>query len=1198
MNFKGMQLVGFKSFADKTTITFDDGVTCIVGPNGCGKSNVSDAVKWVLGEQSAKNMRGSSMQDVIFNGTERRKSLSFCEVTLTFDNTSRMFDIDYDEVSMTRRLFRSGESEYLLNKQNCRLKDIVALLHGVGVGKEGYSIIGQGKVEQIMNAKPEDRRAIFEEATGIVMFKSRKAEIERRLENSSDNLNLFLQRLSEVERQVGPLSRQAETAKKYNELYAQLKSTECNVYLYRYENAAGEKATIAREIETLLSRIDERNAEIETIHRSVEENRGRIAEADRELSEQNNKLLQMTVGLERKSGEAQRVKDRAGFFRTQLQNANDRIGYSMRRIDAIDRELKAGEKNRQSGEKRLKQAKEECDALSQRLFVLLEQVSAYEKQSDESRANALSQAENLSALKENKGSLSAQKQATEERLGEVRETIKRLQTRKASLQTEYDAASKEEMRLRAFLDEEPTALSASYEKQDALSDRINRISEEIFGTNARIASLKENLNFYIGLKNRFDGYKYSVKKLMGEARNNPSLSSKLKGMIADIVSCEEKYEVAIETAFGGAMQNVVTATAEDARLLIEYLKKTGGGIVTFLPVDSMKPHYASREIKDALKESGAMGLASDLVSYNAYFDPVILNLLGNTLVCDDIAHATKIARKYRSAFRIVTLDGDVVSTSGAMTGGSRKQESGNLLANERKIKECEDQIEEKRGYLSKLEEMSARAKEQKTEVDGEIEGLRAKFQSAKTELAAILQKEEALSLSLAEAEESVKEYADALDSLQAKAGEIENEYSLSSEDEAALSDLKEKAAREMAQQKEQYERVKEEYDEKSNALNELKIEVAALTGTIETEENNKNRLEEEKKNLLTEMADTRRNVANIETTIKNLDEEAERKALTPEERAEVDRLRASISSIGEEKKLLSAKNVLLENRKTELLSEISSLQDRKFQCDLNSNKIDAALENAQQRISEEYGLDYEGCLPLRDEAFDMRASASLVNSIKHKIGALGAVNPNAIEDYEEVKVRYEEMKVQREDLEKGIADLKSVLETLKGEMQKQFDEGFQKINENFKLTYKELFGGGRAELQMEYEEGQDPLDAGVEIFACPPGKKLAKISLLSGGERALTAIAILFAILKLRPMPFCILDEIEAALDEANVDRFAQYLKNFSKNTQFIVITHRKPTMEQADSLFGVTMEEKGVSKIVSVKLSELEEKLGGDTVA
>ncbi|MBO5526173.1 MAG: chromosome segregation protein SMC [Clostridia bacterium] len=1198
MNFKGMQLVGFKSFADKTTITFDDGVTCIVGPNGCGKSNVADAVRWVLGEQSAKTMRGSSMQDVIFSGTEKRKSLSFCEVTLTFDNTSRIFDVEYDEVAMTRRLFRNGESEYLLNKQNCRLKDIVALLHGVGIGKEGYSIIGQGKVEQIMNAKPEDRRAIFEEATGIMMFKGRKAEVERKLENSADNLNLFLQRMSEVEKQVGPLSRQSETARKYNEYYAELKKTECNVYLYRSDNAAGEKAVIQAEIDKINLKIDELNAEIETLNQNTEENRMKIANADRDLSEQNAKLLSLTVGLERKSGEAQRVKDRAGFFRDQLQTANDRIGYCMRRIEAIDKELKNGEKNAATGTKRLESTKKEIEKLTERLYELSAQITEYEKRSDETSRDVLSRAENLSALKENKGSLSAKREATEERLSEVESTLKRLQERRSAIERDCETATKEEMRLRSVLDEEQSAFAGVYEKQDALTEKSNRIHQELFGCNAQIASLRENLNFYIGLKNRFDGYKYSVKKLMSEAKNNPSLSAKLKGMIADIVSTDAKYEVAIETAFGGAMQNVVTAKADDARQLIEYLKRSGGGVVTFLPVDSMKPHYASAECKRAISETGALGLATDLVSYDPYYDSVIQNLLGNTLVCDTIANATQIARKYRSAFRIVTLDGDIVSTSGAMTGGSRKQESGNLLANERKIKECEDTIEEKKGYLLKLEQMERHIRFQKEEADKQAEELRETFQSAKSDLAALMQKQEALAVSLAECNESVREYDEVLRSLKARASELSSEFSLSAEDEEALSALKEKAAKDMEAQREQYSAVRIEFDEKNAKLGELKVELAALTGTLETEETNRKRLESERESLLSEMTETRKNVANIEVTIKNLDQEAERKALTPEERAQVDGLRAGIAALGEEKKLLNARNVLMENRKSELLSEISKLQDRKFQCDLNSNKIDAALENTRQRMEEEYGLDYEGCLAFKDESFDMRGSATLVNSLKHKIGALGAVNPNAIEEYEQVKARYEEMQVQQADLEKGISDLKTVLETLKAEMQKQFDDGFKKINENFKTTYKELFGGGRAELQMEYEDGVDPLDAGVEIMACPPGKKLTKISLLSGGERALTAIAILFAILKLRPMPFCILDEIEAALDEANVDRFAQYLKNFSKDTQFIVITHRKPTMEQADSLFGVTMEEKGVSKIVSVKLSELEERLGGDTVA
>ncbi|MGN1235678.1 MAG: chromosome segregation protein SMC, partial [Christensenellaceae bacterium] len=782
------------------------------------------------------------------------------------------------------------------------------------------------------------------------------------------------------------------------------------------------------------------------------------------------------------------------------------------------------------------------------------------------------------------------------RLAELCATLDRLRSRRDGLQAEYDSCAAEEMRLRSKIDDEPAQTASLREKAALAEERLDRIRQEIFDTNAKIASLRENYNFYVGLKNRFDGYKFSVKKLMGETRTDAEIARMVKGVIADIVTTEEKYEVAIETAFGGAMQNVVTATADDARRLIEHLKKTGGGIVTFLPVESMKPHFSSREIASALRETGAMGLAVDLVTYDPYYDNVIKNLLGNTLVCDNIYHATAIAKKYRSAFRIVTLDGDVVATSGAMTGGSKRQESGNLLANERKIKECEDAIEEKKGYLAKLEEMRLRGEKIKAENDAALQSLRSQFEEARTALATLLQKEETLAASLAETNESLTETAAAEGELRQKASAIESEYTLSAEDEEALSLKRAESEKLLARQQEQYALVKAEYDTKSARAGELRVEIAALRSAIEAESSSKERLLSEKESLVQELADTRKNIAGIETTISELDREAERKALTPGEQAEVDALRSEIASVADRKRVLNARNVLMDSNKSELTAKIASLQDQKFNCDLSLSKIDASLAAAEVRIAEEYELDYEGCLAYRVDGFELEGSGAKINSLKRKISALGAVNPNAIEDYEQLRIRYEEMQIQQTDLEKGISDLKTVLEQIKGEMKRQFDQGFQTISENFKTTYRELFGGGRAELQMIYEEGTDPLDAGVEIFACPPGKKLTKISLLSGGERALTAIAILFAILKLRPMPFCILDEIEAALDEANVDRFAQYLKNFSKETQFIVITHRKPTMEQADSLFGVTMEEKGVSKIVSVRLSDLEAKLGSGT--
>ncbi len=1197
MNFKEIQLAGFKSFADRTSIKFEDGVTCIVGPNGCGKSNVADAVRWVLGEQSAKTLRGSNMQDVIFNGTQERRALSYCEVTLIFDNTGRLFDIEYDEVAMTRRLYRSGESEYLLNKQPCRLKDIVALLHGVGIGKEGYSIIGQGKVEQIMNAKPEDRRAIFEEATGVMKFKAQKGEIERKLESAKDNLTVFVQRMDEAEKQLKPLEKQAETAKKYREYSASLKYEEVNTYLARCENFEHETAKHRARIAEAEKALEETEKELGEVDGKELAARETAERQDGELRALNEKLRVFEVGLEHKSGEARVLGERIASYKRRLSAATEDVEYSLRRTKEIDLLTESGEKKKAEAEKRAGEIGKKTAELSRKLQETDARLLHYEQLSDEQRASELTSVENLADVRANAGSLSAQKSAASERIGEVKQAILKAESRKKDYAAQLEACRAQKAACEKFLDEKS---AREADLQESIKDILHsgqKLSQDLIDCNTTIANLSNNLELYRNLKNRFDGYRDSVRNLQLTARKEPELGKKIKGAIADIVSTEQKYEVAVETAFGGAMQNLVTATADDARFLIEYLKKTGGGIVTFLPVAAMRPHYNTPEISRALHEKGALGLADELVRYDPYYDNVIRNLLGNTLVCDTIANATAIAKKYPRAFRIVTLDGDIIATSGSMTGGSRRSGSGNLLAGERHIKECEEGIAKKTALAAKIKEAIEENERAREETEEEYERFRARVQEETANFAALSQKELALIDLIADAERDLAEYNGLLERLEKRVGDLESEVLSTSESEDILTKIRSEAAAEAAARAAQYSELREKREKLLEELNALKVESASLRSAISAEEENLRRLSEEKSALLKKVDDTHAEIAQTEILIKQLKRDEEKVALTEEEQAAVASIRGSISRVESEKRETAAEQAALGERKRALLARRQILGDQKHESEVEISKAEVSLENMKQRIDEAYGLTYETAQALRDETYDLSQSATNINSLRHKIASLGPVNQNAEEDYENLLARYTEMQTQREDLEKGISDLTTVLTDLRDAMQKQFDAGFSEINHNFTQIFKELFGGGKAEMQLDYTDCTDPLEAGVEIIACPPGKKLTKISLLSGGERAFTAIAILFAILKSRPMPFCILDEIEAALDEANVDRFAKYLKKFSKETQFIVITHRKPTMTQADTLFGVTMEEKGVSKIVSVKLSEVETRLGGDTV-
>ena len=1197
MDLKEIRLSGFKSFADKTVIRFDEGVTCIVGPNGCGKSNVADAVRWVLGEQSPKALRGGNMQDVIFGGTQSRKPQSSCEVTLVFDNTNKIFDLDVAEVAMTRRLDRNGNSGYFINGQPSRLKDIVRLFHGIGLGKEGYSIIGQGKVEQIMNAKPEDRRLIFEEATGLMVYKSRKEEIERKIDSSKNNLYIYAQRIEEAERRLGPLSKQADAAKEYKEYSDSLKFNEVNTYVCRYDGAEDEKNKFRERVAGYSDKIISLNTQSELLNKSYEDTRRKAAEADQKLTDLNDRRVELSVGNERKDGEWKLVREKISTYKSQITAAGEFLENGKTRTGELADAVAAAKEAIKKGETRIAEIDNETDLLSQAIKALSGKIEVFEKLSDENRQSQLSSAENLSEIRKNQGSLAAQMQAAEDRIAELTSALKKEKARKEKLEEELDGVRKDLKKLKEFTSGGEKELADREEEIRDMQLTINNFNQELFSVGGQISSLKDSLEMYIGIKNRYEGYKDSVRHLLSVAKTNPEVGSHVKGTIADIIHTDQKYELAFEVALGAATQNVVTPTQDDARILIEYLKRTGGGVVTFLPVTGMKPRPDSREAQRATSEKGAIGLATDLIRYDEYYYNVVTNLLGNTLICDTVYNATAIAKKYGNTFRIVTLDGDIVSTSGSMTGGSRQQKGASVLAGERKIEECRENILKKQKYLEKLKIAIAESEKGKEEAEAAVNALRAKYQGSLNELAVLSQREISLTKESEEAQSNIDVYAETLKGFEEKLGRLKDEEAYAGKSEEELNAMRQGAEATLEKQRGQCEAFKAERDEKSAKLHALEVEKAAAEKQIESLNADIRRYEKEKEDLIARIISTEREKATAEAELSALEEKAKQAELTEEEKAAVQAVNDEIATVSAEKEALNIRQVQLDEERTAVQEELTKQTDKRYKCEIEISKIDTNLENMRQRIEEAYGIDYEGCLALKADNFNVDEAAGLISALKRKITLLGNVNLNAVEEYADEKAHYDEMTVQRDDLQKAIDDLQQALDEIRAEMLKIFDAGFNDINENFKVTFKELFGGGNAELQMDYIEGQDPLEAGVEIVACPPGKKLTKISLLSGGERALTAIAILFAILKCRPMPFCILDEIEAALDEANVDRFASYLKHFSQETQFIVITHRRPTMNQSDALFGVTMQEKGVSKIVSVKLGEVEKQLGEGTV-
>ncbi len=1199
VQFKSIKLIGFKSFADKTDIPLTDGVTCIVGPNGCGKSNVADAIRWVLGEQSAKVMRGSQMMDVIFNGTEKRKKTSFCEVTLTFDNTNRIFDYDADELEMTRRLYRDGTSEYLLNQQPSRMKILTGLLHGAGAAKEGYSIIGQGRIAQIMNSRPEERRSIFEEATGIVVFKDRKAEAERKLGYSKDNLFVFAQRMQEVEHRLGPLSRAAENAKKYNDLYSNLRMHEINTYIYRHDSAASEREKLNNRIEEINKQIKENTALATSLHEEYERIRDELARADGDLRALNDERLNYTVGLERSTGESKLFKERARAVKDKLQQAQEDISFSTKRIGDIDREVRRSEDYANKNADRIGKLRTGCDTLQEEIKQLSESISGYEYMTSEHRKKVMDAFKGLSEIKENIGSLAAKKELLKERLAEMDEVMQQAKAEHGEIKFEYESNLATQEELNKFLSEENNLSERSAEAVSQATEKVQTLVRKIYDTQAQIFTLEQRVQTLSALRDKFEGYIYSVRRLMADAKNDERLSSRILGLIADVVSCERKeYEVAIETAFGGAMQNIITATREDARYLIEHLRQTRGGQITCLPVEALRPREDNPQLRFACKERGALGRAIDLITYDKKYDNIIRYLLGNTLICDNLASANAITSRYPRAFKIVTLEGDISAVSGSMTGGSRRENTANLLSNERQIKDAEEELAAKRNLLERTIAKKEQAEQEKLEAEKAAEALDCKLQNARLEQAAAREKLSNLMRSMANKESEYTVYKQSKAQIEQKLAELDDEYSSTSQGASNLSEQSDKASSEMDSMSEKYEKTLHERNEKMEKLNSLQIEIATLESAVKANRESCERLRGEKSSLISKVNDLTALVPSMQASLDELNEKAARAALSKEEQVKLDDLITRIHALEDNKKTLNGRVQEIDLSRLKAAEQSEQLTSRLHTQELNLQKIDADLEYLQRRIEEEYQEDYEGCLKYKVEDYDISASANSIANYKRQLTMLGPVNPNAIEEYEEENTRFQKMSEEKADMEKAIDDLTKALEDIRTEMLKIFNEGFNVINENFKRTFKELFGGGRAELQLDYTDCEDPLDAGVEIVACPPGKNLSKISLLSGGEQALTAIAILFAIIQMRPMPFCVLDEIEAALDDGNVGRYATYLKKFAEKTQFIVITHRKPTMEKADVLFGVTMEEKGVSKIVSVKLSEVESRLGGDTVA
>lgn len=1186
MILKKIEMAGFKSFADRTIIEFNDGFTAIVGPNGCGKSNVADAIRWVLGEQKVKDLRADNMQDVIFNGTEKRKSLSYCEVSLHFDNSTRYFDFDYDELIITRKLYRSGESEYLINKNTCLLRDITNLLYNSGLGKSGYSIVGQGKVTEIVESKPESRRAMFEDAAGIAKYKKEKTDAERKLEVARQNLDRVGDILFEIDRQMGPLRKQAENAKKYLDFKNDLKDLEVNAYVYQYENANEFKNKIRGKLAAINEELSLRENELKEASDKYDQSMSKLSNFDASLSAINAKILELTVNLEKQEGETKIARERILFTQKENDRLNLDISNAQKFIDAANEQLQTKTKELSNLQQKLSSLELSFNELSEEYNNSAKQIEIIEIEAGKS------QKEFIQAL----GSLS-----------DVKSSISKYATEKELLSSSFDNLIKQIDEENSKRQDLEISCNSLKEKIEVNSQKIQNLNSEKTLLSGKVASLQRQLqDFEINRQNKttelkvfenrlkllsemqaeFEGYNYAVKKLLKLNAQGTEISKNIVGVVASLIKVPEKFETAIEVALGSSVQNIVTYDENGAKELVDYLKSNNFGRATFLPISSMKRRSVNVEGISNLK--GYIGIASELINFDKKIDNVISGLLGGTIIVEKLIDAIEISRKSGFAFKIVSLEGDVINPQGSITGGSKKSEAVGIMSREREIDTLKNEIQNLSSFLQNIQQEKKSLEDEFKLNNEKFDNLNKSLSSLTVEISADKVKLESQSNLLNEILADINLLEMEKNSVSNKLNLVSAEYDKTALLQSALSGNETDANAVMEERRKLSEKLRKDRENLSANLTSVKVEIASTKSNISSVKADIIRLENEigsqKENLHLISSHLQDNLVFIDSA-ENMIKQKLAAAPSSAVKEELNSLTDKQKKTEQEKINLSALIRDLDLQKTSIMENISSINDRKFREEMNLSKVDTDIENMQERIFEEYSLSYNDCLGFKRADFDIKIAMPEIARIKKSISALGPINVNAIEDCSALLERYNTLSTQSDDLKKAEEDLTKIIKDLSSIMVEKFTSELEKINDSFKITFKELFGGGNA--MLELVDPENPLESGVEIFVQPPGKKIQNMSLYSGGEKSLTAMALIFAILRIKPLPFCLFDEVEAALDDSNVEIVDKYLKKLSDSTQFILITHKKPTMEYAEALFGVTMEEKGVSKIVSVKLSD-----------
>jgi len=1179
MYLKRIEMQGFKSFADKTVLEFKPGITTVIGPNGSGKSNISDAIRWVLGEQSMKSLRGAKSEDIIFAGTQARKSLGFAEVSIVIDNNDNKLPIEYSEVTVTRKIYRSGETGYFINKVPCRLKDILELFMDTGIGKDGYSIIGQGKIDEILSNKSEDRRHIFEEAAGIVKYRTRKQESEKKLEQTKLNLLRINDILSEIEANIEPLKLQSDKAKQFLDLREELKSIEVGLFIYNINTYKEKLEQLVKDEDIITSQKEAEDSKMEALQASKEELRQVVDDITAQIENMQN------IGFE-SSNKIEKINSEIGISNERIQNNSA----NKQRLEAEILEVK----------NRIEELKEEQKQKLEKKTNLTSNKEKFEKELAEKEAELAELSKKLSAKELE---IEGKKQIVQDNIDKKYElaaeintqdvNYENLEKRKKQLKNEIDSVISELDSTRygkneiskGFYDIESKRniavekLEKSVQAKEQNMQKLKQYEDEISKLTYTQRMKQARHQFLIETEKEKEGYNKTVKSLLVACDKDSSLNKGIHGVLANLISVEEEYETAIEMCLGQALQNVVTSTEQDAKKMIEYLRTNSLGRASFLPIASVQ----GKKLDKLTKMDGVIGIASDLVKCKKEYEQIILSLLGRTVVVEDMDTAIALAKKDKYSFRIVTLKGDIISSSGSISGGSVQTKTVNILGRSREIEDLEKELKK---LEKQIADKTAEKEEYASSIGDSIEET-AKLEKELQEIEIVYATEKQKMVAV---EENITRLENRLAKLKEELTQTEKQK----EENRLLKEQKEAEIQALTQQIEELNKVIEEFalNNKDNQkyIDDLNFDITNLKISVTSFDESESSIEEMVERISQDIKNNEQSIENKNQNILAITEENTKLEQTiTEYNNQIEQIKQEVTNSGtkveELKQERIAKNEKLVNTENEIQSQFSTLESLKEQIiklDVKKTKLEQDLQQVVESLWNEYELT-----PNSTEEYqkpnNVATAQKQVNSLRNKIKDLGSINIDSIEEYKKTKERYDFMSEQRLDLENTASKLRKIIGDMTTTMQNQFKEKFELINKNFNEVFTELFNGGKAELILENEE--NILECGIDIRVQPPGKKLQNMMLLSGGEKAFTAIALLFAILKINPAPFCILDEIEAALDDVNVYRFAEYLKKFCKQTQFLVITHRKGTMEAGDSVYGVTMEENGISKLLSIKL-------------